>query len=156
MNLICGATITTTTTITEFLEAPLYRGATTQLITVCVCVCVRACVAHYYQVRTGSHGLETSRRPSLPTQDHLRSALEVELVTKVNQVGVDVNFCLEHPHAVGMLNFVCGLGPRKSAALLKVCCSVEINTKILSGKFTGCIFHACPLYRPFRTSVSQA
>lgn len=53
-------------------------------------------------------------------KDQLRSALEVELVTKVNQVGVDVNFCLEHPHAVGMLNFVCGLGPRKAAALLKI------------------------------------
>ena len=107
-----------------------------------VCVCVRACVYAYVCVcvcvcdpcttikkSIQNCGLESSRRPSRPPpspQDQLRSALEVELVTKVNQVGVDVNFCLEHPHAVGMLNFVCGLGPRKAAALLKVRCSVRM------------------------------
>ena len=53
--------------------------------------------------------------------DELRACLEMELVTRVNDVGVDVNFCLEHPHSVGMLPFVCGLGPRKALFLLKVC-----------------------------------
>lgn len=56
--------------------------------------------------------------------DELRSCLEIELVTRVNDVGVDVNFCLEHPHAVGMLPYVCGLGPRKAMFLLKVCVHV--------------------------------
>ena len=51
--------------------------------------------------------------------DELRACLEVELVTRVNDVGVDVNFCLEHPHAVSMLPYVCGLGPRKAMSLLK-------------------------------------
>ena len=52
--------------------------------------------------------------------DELRACLELELVTRVNDVGVDVNFCLEHPHGVGMLPFICGLGPRKAMFLLKV------------------------------------
>ena len=56
---------------------------------------------------------------SLDTDD-LRSCLELELVTRVNDVGVDINFCLENPHGVGMLPFVCGLGPRKAMFLLKV------------------------------------
>uniref|UniRef100_A0A915KWK7 Transcription elongation factor SPT6 n=1 Tax=Romanomermis culicivorax TaxID=13658 RepID=A0A915KWK7_ROMCU len=38
----------------------------------------------------------------------------------VNEVGVDVNRCLEHPHTSSALQFVCGLGPRKAAYLLKI------------------------------------
>ena len=38
----------------------------------------------------------------------------------MNDIGVDVNFILEHSHAADMLSFVCGLGPRKTAALIKV------------------------------------
>ena len=59
--------------------------------------------------------------------DELRACLEIELVTRVNDVGVDVNFCLEHPHAIGMLAYVCGLGPRKALFLLKVC-SYAVHT----------------------------
>ena len=58
-------------------------------------------------------------------KDQLLSSLEVELVTKVNDVGVDVNFCLEHLHAEDMVPFVCGLGPRKAAALMKVASLIE-------------------------------
>ena len=54
-------------------------------------------------------------------EDDLRTCLELELVTRVNDVGVDVNFCLENPHGASMLPFVCGLGPRKAMFLLKVC-----------------------------------
>ena len=45
-------------------------------------------------------------------------------MTKVNEVGVDVNFCLEHKHTEAMVPFICGLGPRKANALLKVCVCV--------------------------------
>lgn len=38
----------------------------------------------------------------------------------VNDVGVDPNRLLEHPHTVALLQFVCGLGPRKASSLLKV------------------------------------
>ena len=41
-------------------------------------------------------------------------------MTVVNEVGVDPNRLLEHPHTVALLQFVCGLGPRKATSLLKV------------------------------------
>ena len=41
-------------------------------------------------------------------------------MTVVNEVGVDPNRLLEHPHTVALLQFVCGLGQGKATALLKV------------------------------------
>lgn len=73
--------------------------------------------------------------------DDLSSCLEIELVTRVNDVGVDVNFCLEHPHVVGMLPYVCGLGPRKALFLLKVCFNVTyIYMHILHACTCTCIY----------------
>ena len=53
--------------------------------------------------------------------DRLKLFLEEELVTRVNDFGVDVHYLQEHPHAVGLLQYACGLGPRKATAILKVC-----------------------------------
>lgn len=53
--------------------------------------------------------------------DLLRSHLEEEVVTRVNDLGVDVHYLQEHGHVQGMLQYVCGLGPRKAAAIFKVC-----------------------------------
>ena len=53
-------------------------------------------------------------------KEQLKLALEMELVTRINDVGVDINYCLEHPHMAPIASFVCGLGPRKAAALMKV------------------------------------
>ena len=64
-------------------------------------------------------------------KEKLRDGLELELVTRVNDVGVDVNFALNFPHASNMLNYVCGLGPRKAAALLKVTCSLSLSSTLL-------------------------
>lgn len=44
----------------------------------------------------------------------------MELVTVVNDVGVDPNRVTDQPHTIPLLQFVCGLGPRKASALLKV------------------------------------
>lgn len=48
------------------------------------------------------------------------SSLYLEFVNVVNEVGVDVNDALAHPYTAGLLQFVCGLGPRKAAFILKV------------------------------------
>ncbi len=53
-------------------------------------------------------------------QDVLKRALEAELVMKVNEVGVDISYCIEHPHTESLIPFVCGFGPRKASSLLKV------------------------------------
>lgn len=33
---------------------------------------------------------------------------------------MDINRCLEYPHTAGLLQFVCGLGPRKASNLMKM------------------------------------
>lgn len=54
------------------------------------------------------------------SKEHLVKSLHQEFVTVVNEAGVDPNRLLEHPHTVALLQFVCGLGPRKASSLLKV------------------------------------
>ncbi len=44
----------------------------------------------------------------------------LEFINRVNELGVDINKCLEHSHVTSMLQFVCGLGPRKAAQLVKI------------------------------------
>ncbi|KER25873.1 hypothetical protein T265_06784 [Opisthorchis viverrini] len=56
---------------------------------------------------------------SLP-REKLLEALEIEFINRVNEVGVDVNRCLSHPHTAGVLQFVSGLGPRKGLHMLKI------------------------------------
>jgi len=54
----------------------------------------------------------------LPNED-LLEALNLEFINRVNEVGVDLNRCIQFSHASLLVQFVCGLGPRKSAALLR-------------------------------------
>ena len=42
----------------------------------------------------------------------------------VNEIGVDPNRILDYPHTSGLIQFVCGLGPRKGSALVKVCLKI--------------------------------
>lgn len=53
-------------------------------------------------------------------KDELLNALHLEFVNRVNEIGVDVNRCVNHPHTSSLIQFVCGLGPRKGYNLLKV------------------------------------
>ena len=52
-------------------------------------------------------------------EDALLDHLTVEFVNRVNEVGVDLNEVIEHPHMMLMAQFICGLGPRKASSLLK-------------------------------------
>lgn len=65
---------------------------------------------------------------SCPSQEHvvkedLLSALYCEFINRVNEVGVDVNRAIAHTHTQSLVQYVCGLGPRKGSHLLKVCIS---------------------------------
>ncbi len=53
-------------------------------------------------------------------KEELLLALTLEFINRVNEVGVDINRCLEQVQTLPMLQFVCGLGPRKAAQLVKV------------------------------------
>ncbi|MEQ2187721.1 Transcription elongation factor SPT6, partial [Goodea atripinnis] len=53
-----------------------------------------------------------------PLQEHvvkedLLNALYCEFINRVNEVGVDVNRAVAHPHTQSLVQYVCGLGPRK-------------------------------------------
>ncbi|KAM3875493.1 transcription elongation factor SPT6-like [Diretmus argenteus] len=60
-----------------------------------------------------------------PLQDHvvkddLLNALQCEFINRVNEVGVDVNRAMAHPYTQSLVQYICGLGPRKGAHLLKI------------------------------------
>ncbi|XP_071442779.1 transcription elongation factor SPT6 isoform X2 [Hetaerina americana] len=59
-----------------------------------------------------------------PLQEHipkeeLLEALNLEFVNRTNEVGVDINIAVQLPYTANLVQFVCGLGPRKGQALLK-------------------------------------
>ena len=53
-------------------------------------------------------------------KDQLLEQLSYLFLTYVNMVGVDLNKCISNPHYEPLVQFVCGLGPRKGYNLLKV------------------------------------
>ena len=55
----------------------------------------------------------------LPSEDLLEN-IYLEFVNRVNEVGVDINKAVQQTYFSNVVQFVCGLGPRKSQALLKV------------------------------------
>jgi transcriptional accessory protein Tex/SPT6 len=69
----------------------------------------------------GSRNSEDSTR--------LLKLLEVQFINAANDVGVDLNRCNQQPHTSGVLQFVSGLGPRKSQHILKVLRQERLNLK---------------------------
>ncbi|XP_041456554.1 transcription elongation factor SPT6-like isoform X2 [Lytechinus variegatus] len=53
------------------------------------------------------------------SQDELKEALHQEFIYRVNEVGVDINRAILHPHTASLVQFICGLGPRKGNALVR-------------------------------------
>ncbi|EDV22209.1 uncharacterized protein TRIADDRAFT_59208 [Trichoplax adhaerens] len=55
----------------------------------------------------------------IPKPD-LMEALYIEFINCINDIGIDLNLCLTNERYSSLLSFVCGLGPRKATALLKL------------------------------------
>lgn len=53
-------------------------------------------------------------------KEELLNALYCEFINRVNEVGVDVNRAISHPYTQSLIQYVCGLGPRKGTHLLKI------------------------------------
>ncbi|KAM5179933.1 transcription elongation factor SPT6 isoform 2-T2 [Mantella aurantiaca] len=53
-------------------------------------------------------------------KEELLNALYCEFINRVNEVGVDVNRAIAHPYTQSLIQYVCGLGPRKGTHLLKI------------------------------------
>ncbi|XP_076167976.1 transcription elongation factor SPT6 [Ptiloglossa arizonensis] len=53
-------------------------------------------------------------------KDDLIENLYLEFINRVNEVGVDLNRTVEEPYTANLVQFVCGLGPRKAQSLIKI------------------------------------
>nr|XP_031850226.1 transcription elongation factor SPT6-like [Nomia melanderi] len=54
------------------------------------------------------------------SKDELVENLHIEFINRVNEVGVDLNRAVQQPYTANLVQFVCGLGPRKSQSLMKI------------------------------------
>ncbi|KAF2841910.1 transcription elongation factor spt6 [Patellaria atrata CBS 101060] len=66
----------------------------------------------------------------LPT-DKLTRYLETAMVDMVNLVGVEINEAINEPSIANLLPYVCGLGPRKAAQVLK---TININGGVVQAR----------------------
>lgn len=64
--------------------------------------------------------LPLAKGQQLVPQDKLIRHLECALVDMVNLCGVEINEAISDPQTANLLTYVCGLGPRKAAHLLKI------------------------------------
>lgn len=84
----------------------------------------------------------------LPKED-LLNALNTIFINTVNEVGVDINRAIVHPHTAQLVQFICGLGPRKASALLRTLKKqqtpiLESRTQlIMNCKFGAKVFINC-------------
>ncbi|XP_073971663.1 transcription elongation factor Spt6 isoform X2 [Rhodnius prolixus] len=54
------------------------------------------------------------------SRDELLETVTLEFVNRTNEVGVDINEVVASPYCGNLVQFVCGLGPRKGATLIKI------------------------------------
>lgn len=90
-------------------------------------------------------------------KEELLNALYCEFINRVNEVGVDVNRAIAHPHSQALLQYVCGLGPRKGTHLLKVRRLLGLPAKAARHQLTAllmCFYLAVPRPEATRGLVS--
>ncbi|XP_053682343.1 transcription elongation factor SPT6 isoform X2 [Sabethes cyaneus] len=54
------------------------------------------------------------------SKEELLENLYIEFINRTNEVGLDVNLTVQNSLTVNLVQFICGLGPRKGLALIKV------------------------------------
>ena len=68
------------------------------------------------------------------TKEELLEALYVEFINRTNEVGVDINRAFKYPHTSNLVQFVCGFGPRKAQALMKILKILKQNNQMLENR----------------------
>ncbi|UYV64588.1 SUPT6H [Cordylochernes scorpioides] len=53
------------------------------------------------------------------SKDDLLDSLYLEFINRTNEVGVDINRAISYPHTSHLVQFICGLGPRKASYIFK-------------------------------------
>jgi transcription elongation factor SPT6 len=90
--------------------------------------------------------LKLHRHMNAMDEDYLLQHLERCFVTVVNSVGVDINRILAHKWMLPILQFVCGLGPRKAAALYQTLLlkGGRLNSRVALNQILGpCVYQNC-------------
>ena len=64
-------------------------------------------------------------------QEKIMKALDTSIVDMVNMCGVDINEAVSDLYTANLLPYVCGLGPRKAAQLIKV---INVNGGVVSAR----------------------
>ncbi|GAB0093481.1 Transcription elongation factor SPT6 [Sergentomyia squamirostris] len=80
-------------------------------------------LVEYSQLCTADEEIMCLRYHSLQDQlpkEELLEGLYLEFINRTNEVGVDINLAVQNPLYVNLVQFVCGLGPRKGQALIKI------------------------------------
>lgn len=80
-------------------------------------------LVEFSQLCTADDEILSLRYHSLQEQlnrEELLENLHLEFVNRTNEVGVDINLAVQQSHSSNLVQFICGLGPRKGQALIKV------------------------------------
>ncbi|KAL7027357.1 hypothetical protein ACKWTF_005413 [Chironomus riparius] len=54
------------------------------------------------------------------SKEDLLDAIYTEFINRTNEVGVDINLAVQNSLTINLVQFICGLGPRKGQALIKI------------------------------------
>lgn len=54
------------------------------------------------------------------SKEDLLDTINTEFINRTNEVGVDINLAVQNPLTVNLVQYICGLGPRKGQALIKI------------------------------------
>ncbi|PVU98609.1 hypothetical protein BB559_001414 [Furculomyces boomerangus] len=84
----------------------------------CVGRCLQDSLSEYTTTGKDLLGLSLHPLQRLVPGDVRWSHLERVLISTVNNVGININEIIQHPHKNSTLSYVCGLGPRKAQAIL--------------------------------------
>lgn len=80
-------------------------------------------LVEYSQLCTADEEIMCLRYHTLQDQipkEQLLENLYLEFINRTNEVGIDVNLAVQNSLTVNLVQFVCGLGPRKGQALVKI------------------------------------
>ena len=93
-------------------------------------------------------------------RDQLLSNLEQIFISRTNEVGVDLNRCIAYPHTSNVLQFVCGLGPRKATHIIKYFkqnnLQLENRTFLVVNYNMGkCVFSNCAAFIKINTDAMK-
>ncbi|KAL1451081.1 hypothetical protein WDU94_003375 [Cyamophila willieti] len=99
------------------------------------------------------------------SKEELLDVITLEFVNRTNEVGVDLNEIVQNPYTSNLVQFICGLGPRKGAALIKLMKQTNLrleNRTLLVTKchmgpkvFINCVHQLCGLSRLTRILLEE-